>query len=173
MSRVLSTEAAIAFIGTDHQDQIVDDETLNAANTAGIDTSSHITPPEDEGTVMEPTQNALNGAVEEDNPFLDTDVPVDALSSLESIREDLEGLTDKPFEDNIADDNSVVDHHVGIELSLDEESKVLLDNDIREVIAAEPEHCGSLESIILCKEVGVSTLLSIVNNTIDHLKRQR
>lgn len=89
--------------------------------------------------------------------------PADALPALESIREDLTGLV-RETQTIIPEKEFIID------VELDDESKTLLDQDLAEVIARDPEIMESLESISLCGERSVQTIIAILDQKIDQLK---
>ena len=122
---------------------------------------------------------------EEPNPFFDT--PTDnkpddtmtypdqtehvvtgepAIASLESIREDLTGLV-RDTQTAVPQTEFVVD------VNLDDESKTLLDKDLAEVIASDPEVMESLESISLVDERSVKTIISIIDHKLAWLKAKK
>ena len=122
---------------------------------------------------------------EEPNPFFDT--PTDnkpddttiypdqtehevtgepAIASLESIREDLTGLV-RDTQTAVPQTEFVVD------VNLDDESKTLLDKDLAEVIASDPEVMESLESISLVDERSAKTIISIIDHKLAWLKSKK
>ena len=119
---------------------------------------------------------------EEPNPFFDT--PTDnkpddtviypdqtehvvtgepAITSLESIREDLTGLV-RDTQTAVPQTEFVVD------VNLDDDSKTLLDEDLAEIIAADPQVMESLESISLLDERSVNAIVTIIDHKIATLK---
>lgn len=95
-----------------------------------------------------------------DNPFLNSDTESNldkGIQSLESIITDLEESMDNA-KLNQRNTEFVVD------VQLDDQSKELLDNDIKDVIQSNPEQYESLESIVLCQERSIPTILSILKN---------
>ena len=122
---------------------------------------------------------------EEPNPFFDT--PTDnkpddtviypdrtehvvtgepAITSLESIREDLTGLV-RDTQTAVPQTEFVVD------VNLDDESKTLLDKDLAEIIASDPEVMESLESISLVDERSAKTIISIIDHKLAWLKSKK
>lgn len=123
--------------------------------------------------------------IEEPNPFFDT--PTDnkpddtaiypdqteheitgspVITSLESIREDLTGLV-RDTQTAVPQTEFVVD------VNLDDESKTLLDKDLADVIASDPEVMESLESISLVDERSVKTIISIIDHKLAWLKAKK
>jgi len=93
-----------------------------------------------------------------DNPFLNSDSESNldkGIQSLESIITDLEESM-RATALNPRNTEFVVD------VVLDEQSKELLDNDIKDVIQSRPEQYESLESIVLCNERSVPKILGIL-----------
>ena len=87
-----------------------------------------------------------------------------ALVALESIREDLTGLV-RDTETAIPQTEFVVD------VNLDDDSKTLLDDDLANVIASDPQLLGSLESISLLDERSAKTIIEILDDKIAELKK--
>lgn len=122
---------------------------------------------------------------EEPNPFFNTPVnnkPDDtaiypdqteheinsdpAIASLESIREDLTGLV-RDTQTAVPQTEFVVD------VNLDDDSKTLLDKDLADVIASDPEVMESLESIALVDERSAKTIISIIDHKLAWLKAKK
>mgnify|MGYP003611085536 CR=1 FL=1 len=86
-----------------------------------------------------------------------------AIASLESIREDLTGLV-RDTQTAVPQTEFIVD------VDLDDDSKTLLDKDLTEIIAADPEVMESLESISLLDERSVNTIIGIIDDKLESLK---
>lgn len=83
-------------------------------------------------------------------------------AALESIREDLTGLV------NDTETASPQTEFV-VDIVLDDDSKTLLDNDLAEIIARDPEILESLESIALTGERSVKTIITILGDKIEQV----
>ena len=103
----------------------------------------------------------IQGAItqeDNDNPFLNSDSESNldkGIQSLESIITDLE-------ESMSATALNPRNTEFVVDVVLDEKSKELLDNDIKDVIQSDPEQYESLESIVLCNERSVPKILGIL-----------
>ncbi len=112
----------------------------------------------------------IHGAItqeDNDNPFLNSDSTSNldkGIQSLESIITDLEEAMDATAL-NSRNTQFVVD------VVLDDQSKELLDNDIKDVIQSNPEQYESLESIILCNERSVPKVLGILKQKQEDLMK--
>lgn len=105
--------------------------------------------PDDKTVYPDQTEEEINGAA--------------AIASLESIREDLTGLV-RDTQTAVPQTEFVVD------VNLDDDSKTLLDSDLAEIIAADPQVMESLESISLLDERSVNAIVTIIDHKIATLK---
>lgn len=80
------------------------------------------------------------------------------ITSIESIIEDLEAAMEPSDQSN----PFVTEHQVAIDVELDDDSKATLDADVDAVIQNDPETFESLESIKLCNERNIPTLIEIL-----------
>lgn len=97
---------------------------------------------------------------------LDNEISSDAaITSLESIREDLTGLV-RDTQTAIPQTEFIID------VDLDDDSKTLLDKDLTEIIASDPEVLESLESISLLGERSVNTIVDIIDAKLVLLKEK-
>ena len=105
--------------------------------------------PDDKMIYPDQTEEEINGAA--------------AIASLESIREDLTGL--------VRDTQTIVPQtEFVVDVNLDDDSKTLLDEDLAEIIAADPQVMESLESISLLDERSVNVIVTIIDHKIATLK---